>query len=141
MIRYTTGDLFSSSAQVLVYPVSCRTAREGTEPGIRREDMEAYLKAAKRGEERLLFCDISRGGKNHTVCLFPVKDESDSSLKLSGIEEGLEDLVRRIIGRQIQSAALPRIGCKGDGPEWDKIKPIMEKELLKLKSCDVEIYV
>lgn len=54
------------------------------------------------------------------------------------IEEGLQDLVRVIKERNIQSIALPPLGCGNGGLDWHEVRP---KIFAALELFNIEVHL
>ncbi|MAP95465.1 MAG: Appr-1-p processing protein [Ponticaulis sp.] len=60
---------------------------------------------------------------------FPTKAHWRSKSKLSYIEDGLENLVDVLREYQIESIAMPPLGCGNGGLDWAEVKPLIEAKL------------
>lgn len=69
---------------------------------------------------------------------FPTKKHWRQKSRLAYIETGLQDLVRVIETKGIQSIAVPALGCGLGGLDWREVKKLLEQYLGCL---DVEVYV
>lgn len=73
------------------------------------------------------------------VLNFPTKQHWRAASKMEWIEQGLEYLVEHYKDWNIQSLAIPALGCSLGGLSWHEVKPVMERYLSKL-AVPVEIY-
>ena len=58
---------------------------------------------------------------------FPTKKHWRGKSDLKWIEDGVEDLVRVIDEKGIESVALPQRGCGNGGLDWKQVEPIIQK--------------
>ncbi len=141
-IHYVSGDLFTSSAQVLVNPVNCEGVMGrglAVEFKCRWPSMfVVYQEACRTGA-----CAIGRPwvcwSTFPIIVCFPTKDSWRSPSQLSYIDAGLERLVE-YIPRFIHSLAFPKLGTGNGGLSWEEVQPVMERYLSGLRQ-EVFIYV
>ena len=75
---------------------------------------------------------------NKWFLLFPTKEHWKQGSDLSGIEEGLKWIADNYKVGEIQSLAMPALGCGLGGLDWKDIGPLMCKYLSKL---DIQIAI
>ncbi len=108
------------------------------------DNYRAYHKACKNGEIQIgkMFvfreADLQQGEK--TIINFPTKKEWYKKSQYNYIEEGLKDLVKTIREHDIESIAIPPLGCGNGGLKWGKIKELMEKYLTVPDDVNIIIY-
>jgi O-acetyl-ADP-ribose deacetylase (regulator of RNase III) len=144
MITYTTGDIFTSDMQVLVNPVNT--------VGVMSKGLAKQFKKRFPAmfTEYKIACDNGSLaiGKLHLirtddkwVMNFPTKAHWRAKSKIKYIETGLKQFVEIYEEEQIESIALPMLGCGFGGLDWDlQVKPVMEDYLSNL-DIQIEIYV
>ncbi|GLV58976.1 hypothetical protein KDH_58040 [Dictyobacter sp. S3.2.2.5] len=142
-IMYCEGDIFTSSAQVLVNPVNCSGVMgKGLALEFKKrypEMFRSYQRQCKDGTLRIgwpmLYTDSTPWILN-----FPTKDKVRADSKLEYIEKGLHFLVSYswIIG--IQSIAFPKLGAGLGGLSWSEVGPLMV-DFLSYTDWDVYIYI
>ncbi|HYX10244.1 MAG TPA: macro domain-containing protein, partial [Bacteroidales bacterium] len=71
---------------------------------------------------------------------FPTKKKWYHKSSYKYIEEGLQDLVEVIEDYNIESIAIPPLGCGNGGLKWEKVRSILEKYLSKLEGVRIIIY-
>lgn len=71
---------------------------------------------------------------------FPTKGHWRSDSRFKDIEAGLQDLVVRIKELNIQSIAIPPLGCGNGGLDWAIVKPLMLRYLADIPKLDVYLY-
>ncbi|EGQ26880.1 appr-1-p processing protein [Sporosarcina newyorkensis 2681] len=101
-----------------------------------------YAKDCKSGDVQV--------GKMHVVPVhglaapkfiinFPTKEHWRNPSSIVYIREGLQDLVRVIEQLDIQSIAIPPLGCGNGGLDWSAVRPYII-EVLEPLSIDVHLY-
>lgn len=75
---------------------------------------------------------------NKIIINFPTKTHWKYPSKYSYIERGLISLKKEIIKRNIKSISIPALGCSNGGLDYNKVKPMIEKQL---KNLDCLIYI
>jgi O-acetyl-ADP-ribose deacetylase (regulator of RNase III) len=78
--------------------------------------------------------------ENKWFLLFPTKEHWKQRSDIDGIEKGLEWVVDNYKAQEIQSLAVPALGCGLGGLDWKDIGPIMCRYLSKL-DVQVAIYL
>jgi O-acetyl-ADP-ribose deacetylase (regulator of RNase III) len=147
MIHYVVGNLLDSKAEALVNTVNTDGIM-GKGIALQFKNMfpgnfRVYAKACKSKEikiGKLLVTEeeLLLGGRK-VIINFPTKTSWRKPSEYSYIEEGLNDLVKIIQQRKIQSIAIPPLGAGNGGLNWNKVKSILEKYLSGL-DCDIRIY-
>lgn len=106
------------------------------------QNYQGYAYASGRGEVRIghMFAtESSRLEGPRWIINFPTKMHWRNPSQLEWIREGLADLRRVIIEKEIQSIALPPLGCGNGGLDWAEVRPEIERVLSGL--VDVEVVV
>jgi O-acetyl-ADP-ribose deacetylase (regulator of RNase III) len=142
-IRYVTGDIFASSAQVIVNPVNCRGVMgAGLALAFKLKYPEmftAYVQACQNDELRIGQSILYRASQPW-ILNFPTKDHWRSPSKLSYIEQGLQFFAAHYRQMGIQSIAFPKLGCGRGGLSWSDVAPLMLRYLKPL-ACDITIHI
>lgn len=141
MIKYMTGSIFNTEAEVLVNPVNTDGVMgaglaaefKGRYPRMFQKYEDACKKNALKTGMLMLVKD---GDKR--ILLFPTKEHWKSASKLEYIDDGLRKFCDTYKERNIKSAAFPLLGCGLGGLDWRKVKPLMESYLGEL---DIDIYI
>lgn len=141
-LQYVSGDIFTSSAQVLVNPVNCEGVMgKGLALEFKRRwpsMFVAYQEACRTGA-----CTMGRPwvcwSTLPIIVCFPTKVSWWSPSELSSIDAGLSRLVR-YIPRFIYSLAFPKLGTGNGGLLWEEVQPVMDQYLSGLRQ-EVFIYV
>lgn len=103
----------------------------------------AYEQACKRKEVRVgkMFVTehLALEGPRWIIN-FPTKQHWKPPSKLEWIVDGLDDLRRVIDEKNIQSIALPPLGCGNGGLEWSVVRDKIEHALGDLTNVDVLVF-
>lgn len=146
MIKYTKGNILESTAEALINTVNTVGVMG---KGIALQFKKAYLHnykvytdACKNNElvigKVLIVKDSNLTSGEKLIINFPTKQDWKKPSEYSYIEEGLDDLVKKIKEYNIQSIAIPPLGAGNGGLEWERVKIIIEK---KLAGLNIEILV
>lgn len=145
MIVFEKGNLLKADVEALVNTVNTVGVMgkgialqfKETFPG----NFKAYQAAVKRGEIRvgsMFVVPLHRMDGVRYIINFPTKEHWRSPSRLSYVQTGLQDLRRVIVEKNIQSIALPPLGCGNGGLDWAEVRPMIEAALSDL---DIKIVV
>ncbi|MBS7565904.1 macro domain-containing protein [Mucilaginibacter sp. Bleaf8] len=146
MITYTKGDLLDAQVDALVNAVNTvGVMGKGIALQFKNrfpENFKAYKDAVSNGilvtgKVQVVPVNSSTGVKY--IVNFPTKQHWRNPSKLIWVEEGLTDLVTQIKVYDIQSIAIPPLGCGNGGLDWGTVKPLIENALAGL-NINVVIY-
>jgi O-acetyl-ADP-ribose deacetylase (regulator of RNase III) len=56
------------------------------------------------------------------------------------IRDGLDDLVQQVRALEIQSIAVPSLGCGHGGLDWEDVRPLIEAAFVSLPDVRVVLY-
>lgn len=147
MIRLATGNLLTADADALVNTVNTEGVMgKGIALQFKKafpEMYDAYRKAAKAGEIRLGHVHVWPTGQMtgpKYVINFPTKGHWKSRSKLSDIDAGLGDLIDVIQRLEIESIAVPPLGCGNGGLEWRDVEPRIIEAFEKVPNVDVQLF-
>jgi O-acetyl-ADP-ribose deacetylase (regulator of RNase III) len=139
MIEFVTGNLLDSDVDALVNTVNTKGVMgKGVALQFRRAfpaNYEAYRKACAADEVQLGRMFVFHTGqlaRPRLIVNFPTKGHWKSRSRLSDIEEGLCDLRRVLIEQEVNSLALPPLGCGLGGLSWSQVRPRIEQALADL---------
>lgn len=119
--------------------------------GVMGAGLALQIKRLYPGVYELYRIDCKRGlvqtGQMHVVPIignryiinFPTKRHWKNTSQLTWIEDGLVDLRRVIADFDIESIAIPPLGCGLGGLNWDDVRPLIEHALAG-SGVDVEMY-
>jgi O-acetyl-ADP-ribose deacetylase (regulator of RNase III) len=143
MTTIKVGNLFESRAQTLVNTVNCVGIMG---KGIALEFKKRYPKMFKDYERRCAAGAVKLGQPylykdlvDKWILNFPTKDHWRSVARLRDIIEGLECLEHHYREWDIQSLAVPPLGCGQGQLEWRVVGPTLYRYLSRL-SVPVELY-
>lgn len=143
MITYTTGDLLQSPAEALVNTVNCEGYMgKGIAYQFKLQFPEnniSYIRACKSGE--LVVGKLhSTYEKGKLIINFPTKNKWRADSKIEYIQDGLKELVRLIIDKDIKTIAIPPLGSGNGGLIWSEVKKVIEESLLQIPNS-VSVYI
>lgn len=146
MITYKTGNLLNAPTEVLVNTVNTvGVMGKGIALQFKKafpEVFKAYSEAVKQGvitigKVQVVPLKIVDGPRY--VINFPTKQHWRSPSQLAWIEAGLLDLKQQLAAHNIQSVALPPLGCGNGGLRWNEVKALIEQTLAD-SSVDIQVY-
>jgi O-acetyl-ADP-ribose deacetylase (regulator of RNase III) len=146
IIEVTTGDLFTSSADALINPVNTEGAMgAGLALKFRAaypEMFGEYLEVCKRRmlEVGTLHWWHTGGTEPRFVVNFPTKKLWREPSRLEWIDRGLQTLRAQVEARNVESLAIPALGCGLGGLPWDKVRDKIFLRLRPLIGVDVFLY-
>ncbi len=146
-MKFETGNLLESNAEALVNTVNTvGVMGKGIALQFKERfpyNFKVYSAACKKGEvevgKMLVVREITMKGEK-LIVNFPTKTVWFKKSQYNYIEEGLKDLVRVISEYDIQSIAIPPLGCGNGGLKWSKVKELMEKYLENLQHVQITVF-
>lgn len=142
-IQYLQGDIFESSAQVIVNPVNCQGVMgKGLALAFKQRypDMFlAYQQECKTGKLRIGRPTLYTKS-TPWILNFPTKDSWKANSKLEYLEQGLAYFINNYKKDGITSIAFPKLGTQNGKLSWDEVGPRMAQYLGPL-DIDVSIYI
>jgi O-acetyl-ADP-ribose deacetylase (regulator of RNase III) len=105
-------------------------------------NFKLYQAACKSGEIEIGKPLLTRTGEISSpkyIINFPTKKDWRENSKLEYIQKGLVRLMEQIKENNIQSIALPPLGCGNGGLDWRIVKPILEDAFQEVKNLDIRI--
>ncbi|MBX7271470.1 macro domain-containing protein [Stutzerimonas chloritidismutans] len=135
MIELTTGDVLKSDAQAIVNTVNCEGYMgKGIAYQFKLEfpnNFSSYAAACK--SRSLRPGTVHKFVENGKIIFnFPTKDKWREKSKYEYIEDGLDALKKELCGGQVESIAIPPLGCGNGGLSWAKVKQIITEKLADL---------
>lgn len=135
MIESGTGNLLRAQVDALVNTVNTvGVMGKGVALQFKSafpQNYKAYRDACSRGEVqlgRMFVWDSGRLGPQRYVINFPTKGHWRSKSRLQDIERGLQDLSRVAGELELDSIALPALGCGNGGLQWSDVLPLIERQ-------------
>jgi O-acetyl-ADP-ribose deacetylase (regulator of RNase III) len=140
MITYKKGNLLADEASALVNTVNMGGVMgKGIALAFKKEfpfNYRCYVDACQGGlvfiGKMLCMDDTSLQYGTKLIINFPTKIRWWLPSNYDYIEAGLKALVTCIHDHQIESIAIPALGCGNGGLDWTIVKPMMEKYLAGL---------
>ena len=147
MIRYTEGNIFDSNAEALVNTVNTvGVMGKGLALQFKEsypENYAIYHRACKQGAlhtgEMLVTETMLLDGTRKLIVNFPTKTDWRRPSEYCYIESGLTALKQEIISRGIKSIAIPPLGSRNGGLDWNQVKGMIVRALQDV-DCDIVIY-
>lgn len=148
MIRFTTGNLLESDADAVVNTVNTVGVMGKGIALMFKEAFPAnyreYEAACRRGVVRTGEMFVTERpailGAPRWIVNFPTKEHWRGKARLAWIEAGLNDLRRLIVEKDIQSIAVPPLGCGNGGLDWRAVRPLIESILAHLNDVDIVVF-
>lgn len=146
-IHYLKDNLLAAKADALVNTVNCvGVMGKGIALQFKQafpRNFDAYLKACKAHQVhpgRMFVFTTMNQAKPRLIINFPTKTHWKTKSRLEYVSDGLKDLLRIIREYQIDSIAIPSLGCGNGGLEWDDVKPLIEKAMAEVPDVEVFVY-
>jgi O-acetyl-ADP-ribose deacetylase (regulator of RNase III) len=147
MIELTHGDILDADVEALVNTVNCVGVMgrgialqfKNTFP----ENYEFYRRACERAEFHpgmMLIYETGHIGNPKYVINFPTKRHWKAKSRMEDIDSGLKALVAEVRERNIQSIAIPPLGCGLGGLNWEEVRPKIEAAFAALPRVRVLLY-
>lgn len=137
------GSLFDETVEAIVNPVNTvGVMGKGLALQFKKrfpDNYHLYRAACKNDEVHTGQMFVTHTGGIFIVN-FPTKQHWRGKSRLEYIIEGLDDLAKVIVAKNIASIALPPIGCGYGGLQWTEVKPLIEEKLAAVAD-GVEIVV
>lgn len=147
MIIYKRGNLLADSAEALVNAVNTVGVMGA---GIARQFKKEfptmfteYEQACQRGEVilgKMHVVVVDVAGKQKYIVNFPTLAHWSDQSELRHIEAGLQDLVRVVEEKKIESIAIPPLGCGVGGLDWGDVRQLIEDAFQGVENVQVHLY-
>lgn len=148
MLFFKTGNLLDAKVDALVNTVNT-VGVMGKGIALMFKDaypdnFESYKQACKAGRVQIgkmfVTMSVELMGPPRWIINFPTKKHWRSPSKMYWIEDGLSDLRRIIVSKNIKSIALPPLGSGYGGLIWEEVKCKIEEALGDLHDVEIIIY-
>ena len=147
MIRYIQGNILESEAQALVNTVNTEGVMgKGLALQFKNafpQNYKIYRKACKTGQfsvgQMLITHESDIFGNGKLIVNFPTKTTWRKPSEYTYIHQGLVALREEIISRGIKSIAIPPLGARNGGLNWERVRQMIETQLADL-DCDIILY-
>jgi O-acetyl-ADP-ribose deacetylase (regulator of RNase III) len=147
MLRYAQGNLLDAPADALVNTVNevgvmgkgiALMFKEGYPEASAEYEREAKAERVKVGS--VLAVPNQRLMGPRWIIHFPTKKHWRNPSKLEWVRLGLRDLVRVVREKNIQSIALPPLGCGNGGLDWELVKREIEAAADEMPDVDIVVF-
>lgn len=146
-IKYKTGNILTEDVEALVNTVNCvGIMGKGIALQFKKtfpENFYAYAVACKKSEVKpghMFVFATDQLWNPHYIINFPTKRHWRNMSNLLDIKTGLEALILEIQSLNIQSIAIPPLGCGNGGLDWLKVRPLIEQALSPLQDVQIIIF-
>lgn len=147
MIHVKIGNILTSEAKALVNTVNTvGVMGKGIALQFKNQfphNYKVYREACKNKElsvgQLLITEDQSLLSGKKIIINFPTKTHWRLPSEYEYIRQGLEELVKVIEAKKIESVAIPPLGAGNGGLDWNKVKPMIVEALQHL-DCKVYLY-
>jgi O-acetyl-ADP-ribose deacetylase (regulator of RNase III) len=136
MIELVIGDILKANVQALVNPVNCvGVMGAGLALQFKQafpENFQLYKEACKAGQIRTGWMFVVDRGKDcepRFIINFPTKRHWRNPSELEYITFGMVQLVKAVKLWQIESVAIPPLGCGLGGLKWEDVWKVMYSQL------------
>jgi O-acetyl-ADP-ribose deacetylase (regulator of RNase III) len=143
MLRFLSGDIWTTSAQALVIPVNCRgVAGCGLALAARKRYPGWYASYRSLCATHILRIGepVLHASTMPLLISFPTKDDYRFYSRLADIERGLVSLCALCERYELASMAVPKLGCGAGGLSWEQVQPLVVACLSPL-ALPVWVYV
>lgn len=147
MIEITQGNILKADAEALVNTVNT-VGHMGKGIALQFKkafpaNYDAYRKvcdAKKLQPGKMFVYETSSMLNPKYIINFPTKRHWRGKSRMSDIEAGLKALVEEVRERDIQSIAIPPLGCGLGGLSWNEVKPRIEDAFAELPEVKVFLF-
>lgn len=145
MIRYLQGNLLESDAEAWVNPVNTvGVMGAGLARTIRQHfpvDYQRYVQACSSGELTIgkVLVTLPALARPKYLIHFPTKRHCRNPSQMRWIVLGLKHLCETLVERNIQSVAIPALGCGLGGLQWCEVRCEIECVLCD-PNVDVQVF-
>ena len=147
MLEPRTGNILEDQATALVNTVNTfGVMGKGIALQFRHafpENYEVYRRACRNGDVKpghMLAVPTNRLENPRYIINFPTKRHWKGKSKIEDIKSGLVDLVAFLRREQIQSVAIPPLGCGNGGLNWSDVRPLIVEALAAVPNVSVHLY-
>ncbi len=147
MIEFRQGNLLEADAEALVNTVNCVGVMG---KGIALQFKQAYPENFRRYERNCAAGEVRLGEMfvfptglltyPKFIINFPTKQHWKGKSHLNDIRSGLVDLVNVVRVNDIQSIAIPPLGCGNGGLDWNEVFPSIKAALDELPTVRALVY-
>jgi len=147
MVELTKGNILDADVNALVNTVNTvGVMGKGIALQFKQafpRNYELYRRACERGEvvpSKMFVVPTNRLSNPKFIINFPTKRHWKGKSRMEDITAGLIDLVEFIRRENIQSIAIPPLGCGNGGLDWDDVRPEIMRALSVLPDVKVLVF-
>jgi len=147
MINLTSGDILKSGAEAIVNTVNCvGVMGRGIALQFKKaypQNFKYYADACKKNlvqPGQILVVEVENLVGPKYILNFPTKRHWKDNSRMEDIELGLIDLIHVIQKYNIQSIAIPPLGCGLGGLSWADVLPKIQSSLQCVAGVAITIY-
>ena len=147
MIEYKVGNILTENVEVIVNAVNCvGVMGRGLALQFKKafpENFVAYAAACREGlvvPGRMFLFERSVDAKPRHIVNFPPKRHWRDNSLMEDIDSGLVALRMEVESRQIQSIAIPPLGCGLGGLCWENVRPKIETTFADMQNVSVILF-
>jgi len=147
MIEYKSGNILQEDAEAIVNTVNCvGIMGKGLALQFKKAypyNFRSYAIACKNDEVqpgRMFITGTGLSVNPRLIINFPTKHHWRDDSRIEDIKSGLLSLVEVIRRYEIQSIAIPPLGCGLGGLKWEEIRPLIEEAMRPLKEVQTIIF-
>lgn len=146
MITFTQGNLLDAQAEALVNPVNtvgvmgkglALMFKARFEDNYRLYATACKAKQVQTGQ--MFVTQVAALDGPQWIINFPTKQHWRAPSRMEWVVDGLQDLRRVLLERQIQSVAIPALGAGLGGLSWDDVRSQIELALGEL-DCQILVF-
>ncbi len=148
MIEFVHGNLFDAEVEAITNAVNCGGVMgKGIALEFKRrypDAFAAYKRVCDTGQFRLgqvFIFDRGESVSPRYIVHFPTKNHWRDSSQIEDIETGLKSLVSELYRLQIDSIAIPALGCGLGGLEWTGVRQEIEKAFASCITVKVLVFL
>ena len=154
MIKEIRGNLLEAKAEALVNAVNCvGVMGKGIALQFCQMFSEDYFRDYKRACQngdlkigKVHVYDIAKTRPLPQAVLprfiinFPTKNHCREKSRIEYVESGLQSLVQTVKTHEIESIAMPALGCGLGGLDWGEVKPLIEKAFVPISNTELLLF-
>ncbi len=147
MVERTRGNLLDADVEALVNTVNTvGIMGKGVALQFKKafpENYEAYKRACQAGQVetgRMFLYDVGVLHRPRYIINFPTKRHWKGKSRIEDIESGLAALVKDVKRLNIESIAIPPLGCGHGGLDWNEVSQLIEQAFADLHSVRALLY-
>ena len=147
MLKLLEGDLLKAKTEAIINTVNCvGVMGKGIALQFKQAfpaNYEAYRRACEASKVKLGEMFVFDTGSMifpRYIINFPTKDHWKARSSLANVAEGLNDLRRVLVERDIKSVAVPPLGCGNGGLNWSEVEPLICEKLGDVEGIEVHLF-